>query len=128
MMGLSLNSITMLLALVLGAVVMHYSLKNILQESKQKPNSDPGPNFPWTIFWKPKPNPAFKDAISIPIPATCGQVRPGEWQCNCIDQTKPCIVLLRLRSQVDEVEEKLQMTDRRGAIAAQKARKKKNGN
>ncbi len=68
----------------------------------------------------------LRDGVSVPIPATCGQIRPGEWQCNCID--KPCIVLLQLKSQVEEAEDKLQMTDRRGAIAAQRARKKKNGN
>jgi hypothetical protein len=71
-----------------------------------------------------KPNPGFNDEFAGVVPGTCGQIRPGEWQCNCTDQTKPCTVLVRMRSEVDAQKDKLEITDRRGAIAAQKARKK----
>ncbi|GAG19985.1 unnamed protein product [marine sediment metagenome] len=73
--------------------------------------------------WTPKPG--FNDEFAGRLPGTCGQVRAGEWQCNCADQTKPCSTLLLLKSQVEKDEEKANMTDRRGAIAAQK--RKKNG-
>lgn len=53
----------------------------------------------------------------------CGHIRPGEWQCNC--KTKPCSVLVRMRAKaVDANHDKLEITDRRGLIAAQKARKR----
>jgi hypothetical protein len=58
----------------------------------------------------------------IPV---CGHIRPGEWQCNCTDQTKPCIVLVRMRAKAEEAQhDKPEITDRRGLIAAQKARKR----
>lgn len=66
---------------------------------------------------------ARNDEFAGVIPGTCGQVRPGEWQCNCADQSKPCKTLLLLKSQVEKAEDKANMTDRRGAIAAQKAKK-----
>ena len=59
--------------------------------------------------------------------AICGQVRPGEWKCNCSDQSKPCTVLVGLKSTLESAEASAQITDRRGLIAAQKARKR-NGN
>lgn len=59
---------------------------------------------------------------SIPQPQdeTCGHIRPGEWQCNCEDKTKPCSVLVRMRTGTDA---QIEIPDRRGAIVAQKARK-----
>jgi hypothetical protein len=69
-----------------------------------------------------KPNPGFNDEFAGAIPGTCGQIRPGEWQCNCAEPQHGCTTLERLKSSAGEAEEK---TDRRGAIAAQKARKKK---
>lgn len=68
-----------------------------------------------------KPNPGFNDEFAGAIPGTCGQIRPGEWQCNCAEPQHGCTTLERLKSEGGLAEEK---TDRRGAIAAQKARKK----
>jgi hypothetical protein len=68
-----------------------------------------------------KPNPGFNDEFAGAIPGTCGQIRPGEWQCNCIDKDAGCRVLIRLKNADEPAEER---TDRRGAIAAQKARKR----
>lgn len=68
-----------------------------------------------------KPNPGFNDEFAGVVPGTCGQIRPGEWQCNCADPKNGCLVLNKLRSEDQPSEER---TDRRGAIAAQKARNK----
>ena len=68
-----------------------------------------------------KPNPGFNDEFAGPIAGTCGQIRPGEWQCNCAEPQHGCTTLERLKSSNEPAEEK---TDKRGAIAAQKARKK----
>ena len=68
-----------------------------------------------------KPNPGFNDEFAGVIPGTCGQIRPGEWQCNCDEPKNGCLVLKGLKSGDEPAEE---MTDRRGAIAAQKARKR----
>lgn len=110
-----LNQFTMLLALVLAGVwAWYYCIK-------PSPSKKEEHDHPWNRTWKP--NPGFNDEFAGVIPGTCGQIRPGEWQCNCADQTAPCRVLLELKSQVDAAE-KLLITDRRGAIAAQKARKR----
>lgn len=66
---------------------------------------------------------ARNDEFAGVIPGTCGQIRPGEWQCNCADPDNGCLVLKKLRSQAEPSEEK---TNRRAAIMAQKARKAKN--
>jgi hypothetical protein len=61
----------------------------------------------------------------------CGYIRPGEWQCNCKDQTtcsergtagKPHRGVLVRKGA--EAQPKPEITDRRGLIAAQKARKR----
>jgi len=56
----------------------------------------------------------------------CGYIRPGEWQCNC--KAKPCCsVLVRIRAKAKadaQQHDKPEITDRRGLIAAQKARKR----
>ena len=54
----------------------------------------------------------------------CGQIRPREWQCNCEEPKNGCLVLKALRSEGEPAEER---ADRRGAIAAQKARKRNGG-
>lgn len=53
--------------------------------------------------------------------STCGQIRPGEWQCNCKEPENGCVVLRDLKANNKSAEE---VTNRRGAIAAQKARKR----
>ncbi len=59
------------------------------------------------------------------IVPVCGYIRPGEWQCNCTDQTKPCSVLIRqTKAEAEAQHDKPEITDRRGLIAAQKARKR----
>lgn len=69
--------------------------------------------------WARKLRTATNDEFAGVIPGTCGQIRPGEWQCNCAEPKNGCLVLKELRSEDEPAEE---ITNRRGAIAAQKAR------
>ena len=76
-------------------------------------------DHPWNKTWAP--NPGFNGTGLVTVTATCGHIRPGEWQCNCEDQTAPCSVLVAMRAPKEPDPE---ITDRRGLIAAQKARKR----
>ena len=70
-----------------------------------------------------EPNPEVNDEAGT-FTMGCGQIRAGEWQCNCAEPHKGCLVLIGLKSANGPAEE---MTNRRGAIAAQKARKRRSG-
>lgn len=64
---------------------------------------------------------ARNDEFAGVIPGTCGQIRPGEWQCNCAEPENGCLTLKELKSKADPPEEK---TNRRAAIMAQRERNK----
>jgi hypothetical protein len=110
--------------LLLLSIFVYYWWDERVKDKERKRLREHGSLVP-----NPTPNDEFAGTgvLSSVLPqGFCGVVRPGEWQCNCADQSSPCATLLSLKSKLERAEDK-NMTDRRGAIAAQKARKA-NGN